>query len=193
MEELLQWMEYIEDVRQQNKVRHTLKDILVIVLFATLTNANDWVEMALFADNYQDYLRKYVELRNGLPSHDTLRRVMGMASPEILQQLYGKWQELLNRNEGELLKKLSILMEKPCVPISGMGKSHPISLLHGAGRTASVWDRMPWRKKAMKLRQFRNCRIKYSSEASSSPLTLWEPKRQSQRKSKEKEQIMCWH
>lgn len=57
MEELLQWMEYIEDVRQKRKVRHSLKDILVIVLFATLANADDWVEIALFADTYKDYLK----------------------------------------------------------------------------------------------------------------------------------------
>lgn len=84
MQELLEWMEYIEDTRQQTKVRHTLKDILGIVLFATLANADDWVEMALFAENCQDYLRKYIELKNGIPSHDTIRRVMGMISPEIL-------------------------------------------------------------------------------------------------------------
>ena len=90
MQELLDWLEYIEDDRQQRKIRHTLKDILVIVLFATLANADDWVEMALFAENYQDYLRKYIELKNGISSHDTIRRVMGMISPEILQQLYGK-------------------------------------------------------------------------------------------------------
>lgn len=106
MQELLEWMEYIEDTRQQTKVRHTLKDILVIVLFATLANADDWVEMALFAENCQDYLRKYIELKNGIPSHDTIRRVMGMISPEILQQLYGKWQERLDKNDGELLKKI---------------------------------------------------------------------------------------
>ena len=46
MQELLDWLEYIEDDRQQRKVRHTLKDSLVIILFATLTNADDWVEMA---------------------------------------------------------------------------------------------------------------------------------------------------
>ena len=75
MEELLEWMEYIEDVRQTRKVRHKLKDILVIVLFATLANADDWVEMALFARQYQDYLRKYIGLENGIkrkesrPSH----------------------------------------------------------------------------------------------------------------------------
>ena len=106
MQELLEWMEYIEDTRQQTKVRHTLKDILVIVLFATLANADDWVEMALFAESYQDYLRKYIELKNGIPSHDTIRRVMGMISPEIMQQLYGKWQERLDKNDGELLKKI---------------------------------------------------------------------------------------
>ena len=106
MQELLDWMEYIEDSRQQTKVRHTLKEILVIVLFATLANADDWAEMALFAESYQDYLHKYIELKNGIPSHDTIRRVMGMISPEILQQLYGKWQERLDKNDGELLKKI---------------------------------------------------------------------------------------
>ena len=106
MNELLDWMEYMEDVRQARKVRHKLKDILVIVLFATLADADDWVEIAMFAEAYQDYLRKYIELKNGVPSHDTIRRVMGLVSPEILQQLYGKWQELLNRKEGEALKKI---------------------------------------------------------------------------------------
>ena len=42
---LLELMEYIENNRQQTKVRHKLKDIIVIVLFATLANVNDWVEI----------------------------------------------------------------------------------------------------------------------------------------------------
>ena len=106
MNELLDWMEYIEDIRQERKVRHKLKDILVIVLFATLANVDDWVEMEYFAHYHQDYLKKYVELKNGIPSHDTLCRVFGMISPDVLQQLYQKWQELLNRNEGEAIRKI---------------------------------------------------------------------------------------
>ena len=47
--ELLEWLEYIEDVRQERKVKHKLKDIIVIVLFATLANVDDWVEMEYFA------------------------------------------------------------------------------------------------------------------------------------------------
>ena len=60
MEELLNWMEYIADSCQQCRVRHSLKDILVIVSFATLANADDQVEMALFAEVYPDYLCKYI-------------------------------------------------------------------------------------------------------------------------------------
>ena len=52
MNELLEWMEYIEDSRQQAKARHELKDISGIVLFATLSNVDDWVEMEYFAHYY---------------------------------------------------------------------------------------------------------------------------------------------
>jgi len=106
MEQLLQWMEIIEDVRQQSKVRHSLKDIIVIVLFATLANADGWEEIEDFAKGQEAYLRKYLELKNGIPSHDTIQRAMGMIRTEQLQQLQLKWQELLNSNEGELIKKI---------------------------------------------------------------------------------------
>ena len=72
MEQLLQWMEIMEDTRQQSKVRYSLKDILAIVLFATLANADTWEEMEDFAKAHEDYLRKYLELKNGIPSHDTI-------------------------------------------------------------------------------------------------------------------------
>lgn len=41
-----------------------------------------------------------------MPPHDTIQRVMGMVSSEALQQLYVKWQELLDSGEGEALKKI---------------------------------------------------------------------------------------
>lgn len=106
MEQLLQWMEVIEDIRQQSKVRHSLKDILAIVLFATLANADTWEEMEDFANGHEEYLHQYLELKNGIPSHDTIQRAMGMIRTEHLQQLQLKWQELLNSNEGERIKKI---------------------------------------------------------------------------------------
>lgn len=100
MEELYEWLELIQDCRQPAKVRHKLKDILVIVLFATLANAEYWEEIEDFAKSHEDYLRQYIELPNGIPSHDTIQRVMAMVNPEQLQQLQVRWQEVLNRDEG---------------------------------------------------------------------------------------------
>lgn len=42
------------------------------------------MEIALFSQIYEDYLKKYIELKNGTPSYDTIQRVMGMISPDIL-------------------------------------------------------------------------------------------------------------
>ena len=93
MEQLLKWMEIIEDIRQQTKVRHCLKDILVIVLFATLANADIWEEIEDFAKSNEEYLKRYLELKNGIPSHDTIQRAMGMVRTEHLQKLHLKWQD----------------------------------------------------------------------------------------------------
>ena len=110
MHELLEWLECIEDIRQERKIKHKLKDIIVIVLFATLANVDDWVEMEYFAHYNEKYLKRYIKLENGIPSHDTICRVFSILQPDILQQLYKKWQELLNKNEGEALKKLICYM-----------------------------------------------------------------------------------
>ena len=92
MQELMDWMEYIEDVRQVGKVCHKLKDILVIVLFATLADADDWVEIAMFAQVHQEYLRKYIELENkkAFVKGDFTQT---MKSPKQTRIKYISWQE----------------------------------------------------------------------------------------------------
>jgi len=106
MEEILKSIEFIEDIRQQAKVRHKLLDIIVIVLFAKLANADDWEEMEAFAECHEKFLKRYIALENGIPSHDTLQRVMGNINPQHMQKLYEKWNALLSTNEGEKLKKI---------------------------------------------------------------------------------------
>lgn len=51
---------------------------MVIVLFSTLSNADNWVEIAVFAEVYQDYLHNYIKLENGPSSHDTICKGMGL-------------------------------------------------------------------------------------------------------------------
>ena len=72
MNELLKVLSRIEDPRQKWKVKHSLKDVIIIVLAAMLGNADDWVEMEMFARLHEKTLRKYLELLSGIPSHDTM-------------------------------------------------------------------------------------------------------------------------
>lgn len=106
MNHIIEFITQIEDSRQQAKVRYPIVDIIVIVLFAMLGNANEWEEIEAFGKAHEDCLRKYLKLNNGIPSHDTIRRVMGMVSPDSMQYLQKQWNELLNNGEGEKLKKI---------------------------------------------------------------------------------------
>lgn len=91
--------------KTRKKVKHKLLDIVIIVLFAKLANADDWEEIEIFAKFNEEFLKQYIELENGIPSHDTIQRVMGSIAPEHMQNVYVKWNELVNSNEGEKLKK----------------------------------------------------------------------------------------
>lgn len=53
-------------------------DIIMLVFFASLGNADDWVEMEVFGREHEGFLRNYLELPNGIPSHDTIQRVFAM-------------------------------------------------------------------------------------------------------------------
>ena len=107
MKEIFDYIdESIPDGRQEWKVAHPLKDIIVLVLFATLANADDWVEIAIFGEHNEALLKQFIELRNGVPSHDTLQRVMASISPAQIQGLVTRWCGFLSRGEGEGLKRV---------------------------------------------------------------------------------------
>lgn len=106
MREILKKLSTVEDRRQEKKVRHKMSDIIALVLFASLANANEWMEIYYFANEHETYLRKHLELPNGIPSHDTIQRVFAMVSPEFLQQIQTQWNEMLTKGEGEKLRKI---------------------------------------------------------------------------------------
>ena len=87
-------------------MEHKLADIVFIVLMAILANADDWQEIGIFAKENEEILRKYIPLSNGVPSHDTIQRVMSCIKPEVMQHINIIWNELLSSNEGEKIKKI---------------------------------------------------------------------------------------
>ena len=69
MQEFIKSLEIIEDKRQASKVRHKIQDVVFIVLMATLANADTWEEIWIFAKEHEEFLKEYIELPNGIPSH----------------------------------------------------------------------------------------------------------------------------
>lgn len=106
MKEILDYAGTVMDIRQEKKVRHKMADIILLVFFATLANADDWVEIEMFGKEHEAFLRNYLELQNGIPSHDTLQRVFAMVPSEFLESFQQKWNEMLSSDEGEKVKRL---------------------------------------------------------------------------------------
>lgn len=106
MKTLLDYVSTVTDIRQEKKIRHKMMDIIILVFFAMLANADDWVEMEVFGKEHEDFLRNYLELPNGIPSHDTIQRVFAMVPSEFLENFQRQWNEMLSSNEGEKIKKL---------------------------------------------------------------------------------------
>ena len=61
MKALLDFVSTVTDTRQEKKVLHKMMDIIMLVFFASLANADDWVEMEVFGKEHEDFLRIYLE------------------------------------------------------------------------------------------------------------------------------------
>ena len=96
----------IEDPRQFKKVKYPINEVIGMVLIASLGNANEWTEIEVFCKLHKTLLKKYFKLENGIPSHDTFQRVMGMIDPNIIQQIQIIWNEYISQNDGEGIKKI---------------------------------------------------------------------------------------
>jgi predicted transposase YbfD/YdcC len=83
--------ETLPDPRVARTRRHLLPDLLVIALCAMIANANTWVDIANFGNAKLDLLRRFLELPNGIPSHDTFGRVFGKLDPAALLVCLQTW------------------------------------------------------------------------------------------------------
>lgn len=82
----------LPDPRRETRNKlHKLHDILMIVLCAVLSGVEDWVGMADFAEEKEAWLRGFLELPHGIPSHDTLSAVMGRMDPVAFQAAFSAW------------------------------------------------------------------------------------------------------
>jgi len=100
-------MEHFKDLpdpRIDRTKRHLLSDIIVIVLIAVLCRAEGFNEIADFAAAREDWFAKFLELPNGIPSHDTFARVFARLDPQAFSSSFLAWtQSLSDKSDGRVI------------------------------------------------------------------------------------------
>jgi predicted transposase YbfD/YdcC len=81
----------LDDPRRDHNKLHPLTDLLAVALCATLCGAQSWPQVVTFAQAKQAWLRRFLSLPNGIPSHDTFNRVFGLLDPRKFQECFAAW------------------------------------------------------------------------------------------------------
>ncbi len=101
---LFEHLSKIADPRIERTKRHNLTDILVIAVLATICAAESYPDMEEFGIDKEEWLRTFLELPNGIPSHDTFRRVFILIKMPEFQAVFFSWVKgLTELSSGEII------------------------------------------------------------------------------------------
>lgn len=90
----------LKDPRVVARCDHRLLDLVAMALLAVLCGAEDWPDIELFGTSRKDWLQTFLELPNGIPSHDTFRRVFGALQRNQFAQALFQWTQALHEATG---------------------------------------------------------------------------------------------
>ena len=93
----------IKDPRMERKKLHSLIDVLVLTVCAMLSGAEGYCAIESFGRNKIDWLKKFLELKNGIPSHDCIRYLLTRLPPEELQRSFIQWVKTINEKSPEFI------------------------------------------------------------------------------------------
>ena len=94
----------IEDPRIERTKRHKLIDILTIAICAVICGADSWVSIETYAKVKQDWFKQFIELPNGIPSHDTFARVFAKIDTQQFQECFLAWiKSVAQLTNGEII------------------------------------------------------------------------------------------
>lgn len=122
----------LTDPRQEERCEHKLIDILFIAICAVICGAEGFTDMQEFGIAKETWLRQFLELPNGIPSHDTFGRVLARLNPKAFQQCFLNW-----------VRGVADMTNQEIVPIDGktLRRSYDRSNGQPAIELVSAWTR----------------------------------------------------
>ncbi|MDR0697148.1 MAG: ISAs1 family transposase [Christensenellaceae bacterium] len=103
---LAKYFAELDGNRQQGKIKHLLTDIIVMCIIAIACSCKCFIDIESFLKSKIKYLRKNLgmDLKNGIPSHDTIKRVMASCDPEKFSSCFINFvKSLRESNEGDFV------------------------------------------------------------------------------------------
>ena len=94
----------LPDPRMSGKCDHRLQDILLIAICAVICGAESWEEIETFGEAKAEWLKQWLELPNGIPSHDTFERVFRKLDAKAFEERFLSWvQNTFQVTEGQVV------------------------------------------------------------------------------------------
>ena len=120
----------LEDPRIERSKRHQLLDIVAVAICAVICGADSWVYVEMFGKSKEEWFRTFLDLPNGIPSHDTFGEVFSRLDPEQFQQCFMEWTQAV-----------ADLLPGEVVAIDGktVRRSHDRGAGRGAIHLVSAW------------------------------------------------------
>ncbi len=128
MESIRQYFSGLPDPRCRRGRRHELSELVIIAILAVICCTDNWQEVAQFARAKRKWLRSFLELPHGIPSHDTFGRVFAALSPEAFERCFLAWIAALAKvRPGELIAIDGKTLRRSFNRASGKAALHMIS------------------------------------------------------------------
>ena len=82
---------YVTEPRVERTKEHRLVDIIVIAVCAVICGAANWVEIELWGQENEEWLKQFLDLPNGIPTHDSFGRVFARLDETAFQNAFIDW------------------------------------------------------------------------------------------------------